>query len=346
MTPRQTYIIQVINQTGGIPREELQKKVETRYRISKPTLIRDLNHLIRQKYIRIIGRGRNTRYIPFSENPLLRFIELDNYFEKEPDDRLGAKKIFNFSVFIHLHNLFTREEIKKISEIKKNFASQTRNLPPDILKKELERFTIELSWKSSKIEGNTYTLLEAEALLTKNIEAPTRSKEETMMILNHKRAFEQILDHTSDFRKLSISLINQLHNTLIKNLNISTGLRKHPVGITGTVYRPLDNIHQIQEAMEKFITVVNMTPDTLEKALITSVMVPYIQPYADGNKRTGRMLTNAVLLAQDYYPLSYRSIDEEEFKKALILFYEQNNVVHIKRLFIDQLVFAYNTYFQ
>jgi len=74
-------------------------------------------------------------------------------------------------------------------------------------------------------------------------------------------------------------------------------------------------------------------------------MISYLQPFTDGNKRTARMASNAILIANNYYPLSYRSIDEVEFKKALILFYEQNNLYHLKRLFLEQYRFAMQTYF-
>ena len=98
--------------------------------------------------------------------------------------------------------------------------------------------------------------------------------------------------------------------------------------------------------MQKLLKFINKNKEPLEKALIANTMISYIQPYSDGNKRTGRMLTNGILLAHDYYPLSYRSIDEQEFKKALILFYEQESIYHLKRLFIEQLVFAYKNYFR
>ena len=102
----------------------------------------------------------------------------------------------------------------------------------------------------------------------------------------------------------------------------------------------------IREALEKTIDVINKINDPFEKALIAHLMIPYIQPYVDGNKRTARMLTNAILLAYDLYPLSYRSVDEDEFKKALILFYEQLSIVYIKDLFIEQVKFANGNYFQ
>ncbi|MBI2600167.1 Fic family protein, partial [Candidatus Daviesbacteria bacterium] len=204
----------------------------------------------------------------------------------------------------------------------------------------------ELSWKSSKIEGNTYTLLETESLIKEQEEARGKTKDEAIMILNHKSAFDTILKNKNDFQVISTSDINQLHNILVKDLSISTGIRKQAVGITGTLYRPPDNEFQIKEAFERIVKAINLAQDYFEKALIAHVMIPYLQPYSDGNKRTGRMLTNAILLAWDLYPLSYRGVDEEEFKKALILFYEQLSIVHIKRLFIEQIKFANETYFK
>lgn len=346
ITPRQRYVLNLVNQSNGLLREEIQRKVKVLYKISKPTLLRDLNKLIRIKFIRVEGKGKGTKYFSFSKNPLLKLFDIDQYFQLDPDERLGAGKTFDFDIYKNLKDLFIVSELEEIEKQRKSFIKQTRKLNPDVLKRELERFVIELSWKSSKIEGNTYSLLETEALIKESKEAEGKSKEESIMILNHKEAFERILKNKKDFRKISISLINQLHNTIVANLDISPGIRKQAVGITGTVYQPLDNQYQIIDNMEKLIDVLSSNLSTLEKALVANSMISYIQPYSDGNKRTGRMLTNAILLADDYYPLSYRSINEDEFKKALILFYEQGSIYHLKRLFIEQLLFAFDTYFK
>ena len=346
LTPRQKYILNVINQSEGLLREEIQTKVSKLYPISKPTVIRDVNILLAKKLVGIKGKARATIYFPKIQNPLLREFDLERYFAEDPDDRIGAKKSFDFDLFKNLHELFLPEETNTLKKIALSFREQTIKLSHDLLKRELERFIIELSWKSSKIEGNTYTLLETESLIKDQKEAIGKSKDEAVMILNHKTAFEEILNNKSDFKVVSISIINQLHNLLIKNLNITTGIRKQAVGITGTTYIPLDNEHQILEAFEKTIERINKSQNPFEKALVAHFMIPYIQPYTDGNKRTARMLTNAILLAYDFYPLSYRSVDEEEFKKSLILFYEQESICEIKRLFIEQVKFTNETYFK
>ncbi|MBU1017101.1 MAG: Fic family protein [Patescibacteria group bacterium] len=346
ISPRQSLILNYISPSDGISRGELEEKLKPSYIVSKPTLIRDLDILLKLELVKIVGKGKNTKYIPLIDNLLLRPFDINRYFEMDPDNRVGAKKSFNFKVFDNLEILFYEKELAHIQSEIKSFKAETKKLSPDILKRELERFTIELSWKSSKIEGNTYSLLETETLIKDNREARGKTKEETQMILNHKDAFNQTLKNRRDFKSINMSLIIQLHNILVDKLSISSGIRKQAVGITGTVYEPFDNEYQTREAMEKFINAVNSASLVLEKALIISFMLPYIQPFADGNKRTARMLANAVLLAYDLYPLSYRNVDEDEFKKALILFYEQNSIVYIKKIFMEQLLFASKNYFK
>jgi len=346
LTPRQKYILNLVNQSKGFLREEIQKEIQSLYPISRATLIRDLNILLKNKLIKSQGQARATKYLPEIMSPLLRRFNVERYFVDDSDNRRNTKKIFDFKIFENLHDLYSQEEIEMLNKICHSFQKETSKLSPDVLKRELERFVIELSWKSSKIEGNTYSLLETESLIKEQKTAVGKTKEDTRMILNHKIAFEEILKNKNDFKNLSISKINQLHNLLIKDLNVTTGIRKQAVGITGTTYQPLDNEHQIKEVYEKTIVIVNKAKNALEKALIAHFMISYIQPYTDGNKRTARMLTNAILLAYDFYPLSYRSVNEDNFKKALILFYEQGSIYEIKRLFIQQLKFANETYFR
>lgn len=346
LSNRQKSALNIVSQSMGISREEIQKLLEKIEPVSRPTLIRDLNILLDNKLIRIEGKASSTKYFSAEDNPLLRYFDLEAYFKLDPDQRVGTKKSFDFDVLKHLKNLFSIVELKEIQNISKSFSSRVSDLSFDIYKKELERFVIELSWKSSKIEGNTYSLLETEELIKKGILAEGHSKDEATMILNHKMAFEEILKDRENFRELTLSKINQLHNIIVQNLNINTGIRNEAVGITGTVYIPLDNKFQIEDAMHETLNVINNNRSSIEKAFIAGVMIPYIQPYSDGNKRTSRMLVNAILLAGDNYPLSYRSVDIDEYKKALILFYEQGSLFHVKRIFLEQVDFAYKNYFR
>src|SRR5690606_6144682 len=123
--------------------------------------------------------------------------------------------------------------------------------------KEFERLAIDLSWKSSQIEGNTYSLLETEKLLKEKETAVGKTKDEAIMLLNHKEALDFIIDNPGYLYPLSVSKIEDIHSILIKELAIERNLRKKRVGISGTNYRPLDNEFQISEALQKACEIVN-----------------------------------------------------------------------------------------
>ena len=118
------------------------------------------------------------------------------------------------------------------------------------------------------------------------------------------------------------------------------------IGITGTNYKPLDNEHQIKEAIKKACDLVNIRENTFEKALIILVLLSYIQAFDDGNKRTARLMSNAVLISQNHCPISFRTVDSIDYKKAMLIFYEQKKISVFKKIFMEQYEFAVNTYFQ
>jgi Fic family protein len=345
LSSRQKSILNILAQSDKLSRKQIAKKLSISHPTSKATLARDLATLLKGGRIEALGDGPKRVYQSSISNPLLKYVDLGQYFALDPDDRQDAKTSFNLDIYTELHDLILPEEIEELKTTFRSYTQSTESLDQTIRDRELERFMIELSWKSSKIEGNTYSLLETETLIKENQEAQGHSKSEALMILNHKDAFKTIVKHRSDFRELSLGKVLELHNILVKDLSIVTGIRTHAVGITGTSYRPLDNEWQIKKSLERLISTVNETTHPFEKALIISSMLAYLQPFADGNKRTARMLSNAVLLAYDYFPLSYRSVDENEFKSALVLFYEINNLYRIKRLLLDQYRFALKTYF-
>ena len=209
----------------------------------------------------------------------------------------------------------------------------------------MERLGIDLSWKSSQIEGNTYSLLETEKLLKEKQTAQGKTKEEAVMLLNHKDALDYILEEPEHLKELTIRRIEELHTLLVKELDVDKGIRRRRVGVTGTNYRPLDNEFQIREALEDSCRLINGKESVFEKALLALVLISYIQAFSDGNKRTARMTSNAILIANRYCPISFRTVDSVDYKKAMLIFYEQNNISAFKKIFIDQFAFAVGTYF-
>ena len=190
LTARQKEILNIISQGENITRNMISTKLPESLKASKSTVARDLKVLIDANLIESVGKGPATVYKPITKHPLLSYIDLNQYFSKEPDERIDAKKSFDDSVFELLPEIITQEEKEELSKIYRSFSDIEKRVDKTIFKKELERYMIELSWKSSKIEGNTYTLLETESLIKEGIEAKGKTKEEAIMILNHKEAFD------------------------------------------------------------------------------------------------------------------------------------------------------------
>jgi Fic family protein len=209
----------------------------------------------------------------------------------------------------------------------------------------LERFTIELSWKSSKIEGNTYTLLDTEKLIREGVESVTNTKEEAIMILNHKKSLNYILESIKLEKNLeSFRELENIHRLLVLDLGINHGLRSRAVGITGTKYLPLDMFSQIENETKRFVETIKKQKNNFSKALISILFISYLQSFEDGNKRTARLYANAMLLSAGLAPLSYRDVDEKKYREAILIFYEQNSVEAFKEIFIEQYIFSCNTY--
>jgi Fic family protein len=125
-----------------------------------------------------------------------------------------------------------------------------------------------MSWKSSQIAGNTYTLLDTEFLIKAGIASSTNTKEETQMILNHKEVFQFLIEHVDILTKgLTFSSVEQVHTILMKDLIEEKGLRRSVVGITGSRYQPLDNQFKLREDLEELLATVNGSQDVWTQAL-------------------------------------------------------------------------------
>ena len=167
---------------------------------------------------------------------------------------------------------------------------------------------------------------------------------ESQMIINQKDALEFILQNEEIWKQPRISSLEALHSYVAHKLDISNNIRESIVGITGTNYRPLENEFQIRDALELLLQRITESDNTYEKALLAVLGLRYIQPFVDGNKRPSRLLGDAILLTDNYAPLSYRSVNNKTYKEACLVFYEQNSIEPFKKIFIEQYVFAANNY--
>jgi len=315
-------------------------------KVSIPTMNRQLVKLKKSNFILSEGNGPRTKYRVNLKGLVHAKISVDDYFKIDVDSRKILEK-YNPSIFESFKSvpLFTKSEITLLDKLTASYQKKIKDISATNYKREFERLMIELSWKSSQIEGNTYDLLDTEQLLKYNIAAPNHTQEEAVMLLNHKAAIEYTRENADLFNRLAITKIIDIHTLLTQKLGIAKSIRNRQVRITGTKYTPPDNKFVIEEAVENLCKSVNDVENVFEKALRALLLISYIQPFDDGNKRTARLTANALLLAANKCPLSYRSISPSEYKKSILLFYEMNNVEAFKKIFVDQYRFAVENYF-
>lgn len=314
---------------------------------SSATLKRMIADATNRGEIEKVGNGPATRYKLTSQAHVTMELNLDTYFDKEVDER-EIQDSFNFELINDILpkvNLFTSEELQILNEANDSFRQHLSEMSDIEYRKEMERLGIDLSWKSSQIEGNTYSLLETERLLKDKLTAEGKTQEEAVMLLNHKDALDFILDVPDYLHDLSVARIEEIHALLTKELGVTRSIRRRRVGITGTNYTPLDNEFQIREALEDSVNLINGKSNVFEKAILSLVLLSYIQAFADGNKRTARIISNGIMIANGYCPISFRTVDSIDYKKAMLMFYEQNNISAFKKIFIEQFLFAVKTYF-
>jgi len=338
-------LLQFLHYNPLSSREEIAKGIT--FESSDATLKRIIASLVTKGDVVVEGKARATRYKLSDRAHLLMPLNLDTYFSLDVDER-KVQTAFNFELIkeqLPHVIIFSEEEKQHLSELQNVFRSHIDEMSQNEYNKEMERLGIDLSWKSSQIEGNTYSLLETERLLMESKTADGKTQEEATMLLNHKYALRFILDTPDYLKQLTVSHIEDIHQLLTKGLSVDKGIRRRRVGITGTNYRPLDNEFQIREALRDTCGLINGKTDVFEKALLTLVLLSYIQAFSDGNKRTARITSNAILIANGYCPLSFRSVDSIDYKKAMLIFYEQNNIYAFKKIFIEQFKFAVSEYF-
>lgn len=314
---------------------------------SESTMKRLMSQAIKNGFVIVHGKGPATRYTLSPQAHVTMPLDIDTYFANDVDDR-KVQESYNFELINEILpkvTIFTNEELARLNKAQHAFESNISDMTDNEYRKEMERLGVDLSWKSSQIEGNTYSLLETERLLKDKQTAKGKTKEEAIMLLNHKDALDFILEVPDYLKELSVHRIEDIHSILVKELDVDRNIRHRRVGITGTNYSPLDNEFQIREAIEDMCKLVNYKDNVFEKALLALVLLSYIQAFTDGNKRTARITSNAILLANRYCPISFRTVDSIDYKKAMLMFYEQNNISAFKKIFIEQFEFAVKTYF-
>lgn len=200
-----------------------------------------------------------------------------------------------------------------------------------------ERFLIDLSWASSAFEGNTYNYLETEALIKFGAAASGHDLAEATMILNHKAAILALLENPGP-SMLTVEGVSRLHALLMRDMLSPEQLgriRSGEVRIGGSAYRPSSDRADLQADLGGLLWQVEQTQDPFEASFALLAGIPYLQPFQDGNKRTGRLTCNIPLLNAGLPPISFIAIDKADYLAGLIAFYETGDLALLADIVAD-----------
>lgn len=199
------------------------------------------------------------------------------------------------------------------------------------------RLLIDLSWNSSRLEGNTYSLLETKRLIELGENAAGKDASEAQMILNHKGAIEYIIESANETR-VSSHEVYSIHSILSENLlgdpAASGRIRKIAVAVSGTCYLPLENPDVLKDCFEIFIEKLNLIENPFEQSFFSLVHLSYLQAFEDVNKRTSRLVANIPMIKKNLKPLSFIDVDKDAYVQALLGIYEKTDVSILRDLYI------------
>lgn len=331
------------------------------HRLPRRTLQRRLANLVKHNKLIVEGRGRAHRYrnpaITGTLNATLGVLEAqisgELYVPTSPEGESIKKAI--------------REPLQKRRPVGHNRVfldayrpNETYYLTPEIrrhlfesgqstggqrpagtyIREIFNRLLIDLSWNSSRLEGNTYSLLETERLIQLGETAQGKDAQDAQMILNHKRAIEFLVDEAEliGFNRYTIlNLHALLSDNLLADPKACGRLRQRPVGIGGTVYHPLEVPQLVEECFQQILDTANAINDPFEQSFFVMVQLPYLQPFEDVNKRVSRLAANIPMIRQNLSPLSFVDVPDRAYVDGILGVYELNGI----ELFRDVFVWAY-----
>lgn len=334
------HIIEALKQTPqGLKISEIAALLPQA--LAKRSLQRRLAELKNEKAITTQGSKSSTRYFLSNEKPLIQLSKTAQELKSKVSQPLTKRK----PVAYHPDFLFSyqpnktyyldkkiRDHLYKIGQ-----PFQQKLEPGTYAKRILHRLLIDLSWNSSRLEGNTYSLLETERLIEYGVNANGKDAFEAQMIINHKAALEFMVEHSSE-KNLNKHIILNIHALLSDNLLANPRargyLRQIPVGIGKTVYHPPEIPKLIEHCFETIIEKANKIKDPLEQSFFLMVQLPYLQPFEDVNKRVSRLSANIPLMKHNLTPLAFIDVPQNEYTAGLLAIYELNKIDLLRDVYI------------
>jgi len=343
---KNTEIIEILEQhPDGLSRGEISNNLS--FDIENKTLYRKLSQLFTANLIQKTGDRRATKYFHLEtgkkpdkdiSHPI--FSEISMKALKYLDNPTHSRPVMSYNrAFLdeyvpnetHYVPLEAREQLRKQGvRLDKELTAGT------YAKQICERLLIDLSYNSSRLEGNTYSLLDTERLVVEGITADGKVHEDSVMIMNHKEAILFLVENAEDIELNPFTIFN-LHNLLSQDLLANPescgDVRKIEVSIGKSTYKPLNNPHLIKEALELLLLKARKIDDPFEQSFFVLAHMSYLQAFEDVNKRTARLSSNIPFIKQNLCPLSFTDISRNDYSAAVLLVYETNNTAPMVELF-------------
>lgn len=327
-------ILDYIAEHPGAGREGIRRNIAPD--ASSTTVWRVLKKLIDENKLESTGKGRATGYYLAGSAVIRDFLKTP-YNRRTP---VSYNREF-LDRYIP-NNTYYLADIER-KQLKEAGQPNPPSLPAGTYARRiLERLLVDLSWASSRMEGNTYDILETERLINFGQEAEGKTRKEAVMILNHKEAIQYIVENINDINIDRHDLFNihaLLSDGLLSNPAMAGRLRRMPVGITHSNYTPPGDEFEIEENFNILIQKAAAITEPFEQSFFLLVHIPYLQAFDDINKRTSRLSSNVPLLKADLAPMSFVTINDHDYIDGLIGIYELNNVSLLREAYID----AYRT---
>jgi hypothetical protein len=318
--------------------------------ISRNTLIRRLNDMVSAGQLTKAGLSRAARYslpqpstppaavvvddvVPLSE--IAQELQVSIRRPQEARTPVGYQFAFLNNYRPNETYYLTDDQRRRLAELgKTNEPAQPAGTHAQHI---LKRLLIDLSFNSSRLEGNTYSLLDTQRLIEYGEEAEGKNASDAQMIVNHKEAIEFLVDAAADIdfdRPTILNLHAKLSDNLLEDPDAVGRLRRIGVGITGTVFHPLGVPQQIEENFDQILATARAIQDPFEQSFFAMVQLPYLQPFDDVNKRVSRLAANIPMIKRNLSPISFTGVPPKLYLEAMLAVYEQNRVELLRDVFL------------
>ena len=330
------------NHPDGISMPQLKAVLDSTLSIGDDAVKYRLKALVDSGQVRMQGTRRWAKYLPVDADSNEIFSSKESYeLARYMGQPVSARTPTSYNVELiesyepNISSYLTVDEQNNLDQI--GAESGDEQPAGTYARRIMDRLLIDLSWNSSRLEGNTYSLLDTRRLITFDEEVEGADATDAQMIRNHKDAIEFLVDSAEEIDFNRHTMLN-LHALLANNLlpdPVSAGrLRFIPVGISGSTYLPLDDPHRIEAYFDLTFRKISEIENPFEQAFMVLLFLPYLQPFDDVNKRVSRMAANIPFIKKNLIPISFIEVPTDSYAKALLGFYECGDASMMKDLFI------------